>query len=135
MNAYKHIISGYLAAVMGMVLLLAVGKVALAHDLDGIWGSTQYKVELNVSGTTVKGLFSSLWHPDQPLGSIAGQLKNNTFFADWQMPAGEGSGDFSSVLTLLPDGETLSGFIWIQGLYSTSFALHRVVDGEIPVIF
>ncbi len=117
------------------LLLLVVVQNAIAHDLNGTWGSSQYEAELSVLGESVKGTFRSLWYPEHALGTIAGDLKENAFVAEWSTPEGEGPGDFSTVLVLSAKGESLTGYRWSEGLYFTGFALHRAVDGEIPTLF
>jgi hypothetical protein len=124
-----------LATILSFGLLLAAGAVQ-AQTLPGLWGSALYRVELTVAGTKVTGTFSSLDDPQAPPGQIVGEVQTGGqgFIADWTYPAGPDTGGFKAWLRLGGRNSLLVGYRWSDETEPTAFALHRAINGQLPVL-
>ncbi len=119
--------------VMGLALL----SVASAADetLSGVWGSPLYRVQLTVSESNVTGTFTSLADPSAPPGTIAGEIQKDGrgFTAVWTFPLGSDTGTFKTSLRFAANGDVLTGFRSTSDGEPAAFALHRAVNGRVPV--
>ena len=116
-------------------LLLLATNVAEAQTVAGLWGSTQYQVQLTVSGTSAVGTFTCLADPQAPAGKITGLLlrEGQAFAADWTREVGGEPLAFRTWLTFRAEGALLDGIRWAEDSPPTSFSLHRAVNGQIPL--
>lgn len=127
---------------LGMIALVVIGTVVLAAAVTaqtpaGLWGSSLYRVELQVSGGTVSGTFTSLVAPQAPPGRIAGRMEadGRAFTADWTFTAGEETGTFKTWLNFADRDGLLTGYRWTEEALPTAFSLHRAVDGQLVEVF
>lgn len=129
MNIYRHLYSAFLL-VAGLLLL--TGSDASAQ-LPGLWGSTFYRVRLNLTGSAVTGSFARLDDAKAPAGTITGQLQpgGKAFTADWTIATGPDTTTFKTLLTLNPRGDVLAGYRWTEEAMPTSFALHKAAGEQL----
>ena len=131
----RHLSLGRIASiVIGAVLLAAA---ASAQAPAGLWGSSLYRVQLQVSGGSVSGTFASLDDPQAPPGSIAGRIEadGRAFTADWTFSAGEDTGTFKTWLNFADRDGLLTGYRWTEEALPTAFSLHRAVGGQLVDVF
>ncbi len=119
---------------VAMLLLSAVP--ASAQTLAGMWGSPLYQVQLAVSGTNITGTFTPADTPQAPAGQITGQLQSGgqAFTATWSRAVGPDIVRFQTYLRLAARDSLLTGYRWTEETTPTSFALHRAVNGQVPVL-
>jgi hypothetical protein len=115
--------------------LLLAAHAASAQALAGLWGSSLYRAELTLSGTSVSGTFTSLADPKAPPGRIAGRLEKDgrTLTAEWTFSVGAETAAFSTWLALGDRDDVLVGYRWSGDGEPTAFALHRAINGQVPV--
>ena len=119
---------------VAMLLLSAVP--ASAQTLAGMWGSPLYQVQLAVSGTNITGTFAPADTPQAPAGQITGQLQSGgqAFTATWSRAVGPDIVRFQTYLKLAARDSLLTGYRWTEETTPASFALHRAVNGQVPVL-
>ncbi len=131
----KHVL--FVTIVTMLIGLLMIGDAASAQTPEGLWSSTLYRVELQVSGGTVSGTFTSLADPQAPAGRIAGRIEadGRAFTADWTFTAREDTGTFKTWLNFADRDGLLTGYRWTEEALPTAFALHRAVNGQLVEVF
>lgn len=124
-----------LLLVLGALLAIQA-PLSAAANLDGLWGSALYRVELKTSGTALSGTFTQPEQPQARAGTIEGQLSpdGTAVTATWTLPTDHGDATFNTWLTLGARGAVLTGYRWTDEAPPTSFALHRAIKGEVPAV-
>lgn len=123
---------------LALTVVIAVGLLTLAGPLcaqapAGLWSSTLYRVELQVSGGAVSGSFTPLDDANAPPGRITGRIEadGRAFKADWTFAADGGEGAFTTLLNFADRDGLLTGYRWSEDSWPTAFALRRAVNGQI----
>ncbi len=126
----------------GRMASLVIGTVALAaaaaaQTPAGLWGSSLYRAELQVSGGTVSGTFSSLVDPQASPGRIEGRIEGDgrAFTAEWTFTIGGDAGTFNTWLNFADRDGLLTGYRWSEEALPTAFSLHRAVGGQLVDVF
>jgi hypothetical protein len=117
------------------LFLMASGYTS-AQEFAGLWGSSLYRVELKVDGTNVTGTFTLAQDTHSPTGTISGQLRHDrrSFTATWTMPTGVDNWNCSTWLGFAARDGLLTGYRWSDETEPAAFALHRAIDGQVPVL-
>lgn len=123
-------------SIMTSTLFLLACLCASAQEFAGLWGSSLYRVELKVDGTNVTGTFTLAQDTHSPTGTISGQLRHDrrSFTATWTMPTGVDNWNCSTWLGFAARDGLLTGYRWSDETEPAAFALHRAIDGQVPVL-